>query len=290
MKLSVSNWIFGDEPFERSAERLSRLGCDGVELLGEPDIFSPSKVKAACAEHGLEVYSVLAMATGRRDLSHPDADVRAHAKSYVGSVLDFAEQLGASVVSTIPTAVMRTDPVGVEGREEDWWSGYQREWDLAVGSVRELAERASSAGITLAIEPINRYESYLLRTAEQARRFVADVGSPAVKVQLDTFHMSLEEADPAAAIRATGQALCNLHLADSNRRAVGDGGLDWPSILAALVEIGYEGPLTLEPVPSEPNVFLGVRMARHEALRDRDVEVSVDLLRRLLGAAPPAAG
>ena len=292
MKLSVSTWIFGDEPFEHSAARLARLGCDGVEVLGEPDRYTPAVIKEQCDRHGLAVYSVLAMATGDRDLAHPDRDVRAHGISYLRSVLAFASALGASIVSTIPTAVLRTDPIGAGGVEVDWLHGYEQEWALAVESVRDVAEEAEARGVTLAIEPINRYETYLVRTAEQARRFVADVGSSAVKIQLDTFHMNLEEADPAAAIRATGARLCNLHLADSNRRAVGDGCLDWASILAALLEIDYRGPLTLEPVPADPNVFLAVRMARNQPLHDRDIEVSIDHLRRLLGGAtahPPAA-
>lgn len=285
MKLSVSTWIFGDEPFEVSAERLARLGCDGVEPLGEPERFDPREIKEACARYELECFSVLAMAVGRRDLAHPDPDVRAHAERYLSSVLAFAEAIGAGVVATIPGSVARVDPVGVDATEEGWLAGYDREWDLAVASLRRVAKEAEARGIVLAVEPINRYETYLVRTAEQGRRFVAQVGSPAVKIQLDTFHMSIEEADPAAAIRATGPDLVNLHLADSNRRAVSDGRLDWAGILAALIEIGYRGPLTLEPAPPEPNLFLAVRMRRHLALRDRDIEVSVDHLRQLLGGA-----
>ena len=283
MKLSASTWIFGDEPFEATAQRLARFGCDGVEPLGEPERFDPHELRETCARHGLVPYSVLAMATGRRDLAHPEPDVRAHGERYLASVLAFAEALGASIVSTIPGSVARVDPVGVEPTEDAWSAGYEREWDLAVASVRRAGQEAGARGIVLAVEPINRYETHLLRTAEQARRFVAEVGSPAVKVQLDTFHMSIEESDPAAAIRATSRDLVNLHLADSNRRAVGDGRLDWPAILAALLEIGYQGPLTLEPAPPEPNLSLAVRMRRNLPLRDRDIEVSVAHLRRVLG-------
>lgn len=284
MQLSVSNWIFGDESFATTAERLARLGCDGVEILGEPDQFDPAEIKAHCREHGLKIFSVLSMATGRRDLAHPDKEVREHGLAYVRACLDLAGELGAAVVSTVPAAVFRLRPEGVEDSETSWQSGYEREWELAVESVRTLANHAGSLGVTLAIEPINRYETYLIRTAEQARRFVAQVGSDNVKLQLDTFHMGLEEADPADAIRACRGKVCNMHLADSNRRAVGDGKLDWAAILAALAESGYTGPLTLEPVPAEPNLFLAVRMTRHHALRERDIEVSTDYLRNLLSA------
>lgn len=282
MKLSVSTWIFGDEALAASLERLARLGCDGLELLGEPDRYDVTEVGRLARERGLEVFSLLCMATGSRDLAHPDDALRAGAVDYVRDCLAMAAALGAASVSTILTSVFRTAPVGDTLDEKTWQRARDREWRLAADSVQILAQEAERLGVQLAIEPINRYETYLLRSAEEARAFVAQSGSDAVRVQLDTFHMSIEEADLEAAIRATGPLLCNLHLADSNRRAPGDGRLDWHRILAALSDIGFTGPLTLEPVPSESNLFLAVRMARHAALRDRDVEVGVAHLRRCL--------
>jgi sugar phosphate isomerase/epimerase len=282
MKLSASTWIFGDEPLARSLDRLRRFGCDGVEVLGEADAYDPADIDRLCRERELKVFSVLNMATGSRDLAHPDAGVREGAIAHVRSCLEFAHALGAESVSTILTSVFRTAPVEAGPGEEEWQRARDREWEHAVKAVRTLAGRAAELGLMLAIEPVNRYETYLLRTAEQAREFVAEVGSRVVRVQLDTFHMSIEEADPARAIRETGSLLCNLHLADSNRRAVGDGKLDWPAILAALRDTGYDGPLTLEPAPPESDLFLAVRMKRHAALRDRDIESSVAHLRKSL--------
>lgn len=282
MKLSVSNWIFGDEPLAASLDRLKRFGCNGIELLGEADLYNPAEVSRLCRERELEVFSVLCMATGARDLAHPDPEIRHSAITYVRRCLELAHALGAQTVSTILTTVFRTAPVGAPTTEQAWQAGVEREWHHALDSVRLLAQQAARLGLTLAIEPINRYETYLLRTAAQAREFVAQVGSDAVGIQLDTFHLSLEEADPAQAIRQTGSLLRNLHLADSNRRAPGDGRLDWPAILAALQDIAYAGPLTLEPVPSESNLFLAVRMAGYAALRDRDIEVGTAYLRRQL--------
>lgn len=282
MKISVSNWIFGDEPLVASLDRLKRFGCDGIELVGEADLYDPTKVSRLCSERELEVFSVLCMATGTRDLAHPDPEIRHGAISYVRRCLELAHAVGARTVSTILTAVSRTAPVGAPSAEAEWQAGVALEWRHALDSVRLLAQHAAQLQLTLAIEPINRYETYLLRTAAQAREFVAQVGSEAVSIQLDTFHLNLEEDDPAQAIRQTGSLLSNLHLADSNRRTPGDGRLDWPAILTALHEIGYTGPLTLEPVPAESNLFLAVRMSGYAALRDRDIEVGAAYLRRQL--------
>jgi sugar phosphate isomerase/epimerase len=109
------------------------------------------------------------------------------------------------------------------------------------------------------VEPINRYESFLVNTCEQGLRFVREVGSEVVGLHLDTFHMNIEEADPAAAIRSAGDRLWLYHAADSNRQGIGRGHTDFQAQMAALSAIGYAGPIILECTAPGPNPFTPIK-------------------------------
>ena len=120
--------------------------------------------------------------------------------------------------------------------------------------MRGRAQRApgssqANAASESPLEPITRFETYLLNRAEQALAMVADVDLPNVGVCLDTYHMNQEEQDPLAAIRALGPRMFDFHVADSNRRPPGQGAIDWPAILAPSTRSSYEGHLTAEVDP-----------------------------------------
>jgi D-psicose/D-tagatose/L-ribulose 3-epimerase len=101
-----------------------------------------------------------------------------------------------------------------------------------------------------------------------------------VKLHLDTFHMNIEEKDPAEAIRRAGELLVNVHIADSNRQAVGYGHTDFEAIMTALGEIGYERALALEPLPPVPDPYIAARLRRYEHLRDVYAEECIARLRQ----------
>lgn len=117
---------------------------------------------------------------------------------------------------------------------------------LLVEALVELGEHAVSAGTTLFLEPLNRYEDYLVNTLADAVSVVEEVGSPGVAVIADTYHMSIEEADCAASIEAAGAHIQHVQLGDSNRLEPGAGHYDWPATLAALDRIGFDGWLAME--------------------------------------------
>lgn len=285
MKYSVSNWIYGDEPLERTCQRLSKYGYDGVELEGEPAKYRPEDVKRLCDKYALQVLSIAGMypwPTNERDLANPDPEIRRRAVAYLRHCVDLACGVGAPLVIVVPSAVGKTKPVqATYGDDGLWESEYKREWDYAVESVREAAKYGEDKGIMFAIEPINRYETYMVNSAEQARRFACEVGSRAVRVHLDTFHMNIEESDPAEAIRATGNMLINVHIADSNRQAVGRGHYDFAAMMKALKEIGYERSLALEPLPPVPDPYVAMKMKRYAGLWDVYAKESIDRLREL---------
>ena len=121
----------------------------------------------------------------------------------------------------------------------------EEEWQWAVDGLKEVFEHSQAEGIKLAVEPINRFETYFISRAAQAQA-LADAVSPEVGVCLDTFHLNIEEADPYEAIRAAGDRLVDLHVADNNRLACGMGSWDWKRVVEILGEIGYDGALTVE--------------------------------------------
>jgi D-psicose/D-tagatose/L-ribulose 3-epimerase len=115
-----------------------------------------------------------------------------------------------------------------------------------VEGLRAAAEHAGKAGVFLAIEPLNRFETHFLNTNEDAIKLVKAVDHPNIKVQLDTFHANIEEKDTPAAIRAAGPLLGHFHASESDRGTPGTGQVPWNDCFSALREIGYDGWVTIE--------------------------------------------
>jgi len=281
MKYSISNWIYAAEPLRTTFERLRRFGYDGIELKGEPEQYDAQKVKELCEEFDLQVFSVLGWSIWpfERDLAMPDPQLRQKALDYASQCVDLASAVEAPLVVVIPASAGRTSPMGDVTSEDAWVAAAEREWNFAVESVKRAADYAEQKGVLLAVEPINRYESFLLNNVDQGLRFVSEVGSKAMRLHLDAFHMNIEEEDPAEAVRKAGELLVNMHVSDSNRLAVGYGHTNFEAILQALKDIGYQGPLTLEPVPPHPNALLAVDMEPYLPLRDLYAEESIAALR-----------
>ena len=116
----------------------------------------------------------------------------------------------------------------------------------SVAAVARTAEVAREAGVALVLEVVNRFESNLLNTTAQGLAFIAATGSDHVALHLDTFHMNIEEASPAAAIRLAGDRLGYFHVGESNRGYLGDGVIDFAPIFDALLDVGYAGDVTFE--------------------------------------------
>jgi len=265
MRYGACTWIFGDEPLEEIATRLSALGCDGLELMGDLRLYRAREVKAILSDHGLDALSITPESV---DLAHPDRSVRDEAVDYYLRLLDFAAELGSPVVGC-HGAVGRIRAIGT----------YEEERAAYVESVRRIARRGKELGLRLAMEALNRYESHLLNTAEEAMRFVKEVGSPNVGILLDTYHMNIEEGDLRGAILEARERLFLFHVADSNRRGIGRGHIDFIGLYRALAQIGYDGPIVLECTASGPDPFTPVKGPGWREEVWRDVEESVELLR-----------
>ena len=123
----------------------------------------------------------------------------------------------------------------------------ERDIDRAICNMRVLSKIAEEYDVTLGMEVLNRYESYMMNTCEEALAFVDAVGSSHVKIMLDTFHMNIEEDNMGAAIRLAGDKLCHLHIGEQNRRVPGKGSIAWTEVGQALRDINYQGAVVMEP-------------------------------------------
>lgn len=120
-------------------------------------------------------------------------------------------------------------------------------WSRGVESVGKMAKTAEELGIEMCLEVVNRFETHILNTCEEGVKFCREVGSPNVKLLLDTFHMNIEEDNIAKAVRCAGNYMGELHVGEGNRKLPGQGALPWGEIGKALQEIGYEGSVVMEP-------------------------------------------
>ena len=120
------------------------------------------------------------------------------------------------------------------------------EWKRSVESLQQVGRRARELGVTLCVEPLNRFETYFLNTQEDASKFIDDIAEPNVRVHYDTFHANIEEKDPVEALKALGTRLGHFHISENDRGIPGTGHVDWRATLLALRDMGYEGWLTIE--------------------------------------------
>jgi D-psicose/D-tagatose/L-ribulose 3-epimerase len=281
MQYAVSNWIYGEEPLRDQFARLARYGYQGIEMVGEPSRYAVPEVKKLCQEFGIRVSSVLGWSIWGipgRDAASPDERERAAALEYGKSCVRLASELGAPVLVVLPAPAGRTAPMGSPQSEDAWLTGYRTEWDLAADSLRKLSAYAKDHGVVLGLEPINRYETFLVYNVDLALRLIGQVGSENLKIHLDTFHMNIDEADLVKAVHKAGDLLVNAHVSDSNREAPGRGHIDFVRLLKAFDKINYRGYLTLEPVPPGSDPLLASRMSKNMPLRDIYAQESIAYL------------
>ncbi|MGD8792307.1 MAG: sugar phosphate isomerase/epimerase family protein [Anaerolineae bacterium] len=245
IRLGACTWTFGDLSLREITRRLRALGFDGVELMGELAQYTAEEAAQILCDHGLVVFS---LTPENVDLAHPDKMVRQQAVDYYLRLLDFAAALDQPLVSCH----------GLVGRVRAVTT-HAEEYDLLLESVHQIAEQAQALDLRLVMEVLNRYEAHLLNTAAEAVRFVADLGAGNVGILLDAYHMNVEEADPAAALRLAGERLWLYHAADSNRQGIGRGHTDFEAQLSALADIDYAGPIILECTAPGPDPFTAIK-------------------------------
>ncbi len=224
----------------KACETAGRLGFDAIEIFAAgPEAVDVPALHELLSAHRL---SVAAFGTGggwvrhKLTLTSASAEVRARAVEFISGMIHLASQFGAAVI------------IGsMQGRSEGEVSRADALNHLG-SSITKLADLASQKKVTILYEHLNRYETNLLNRIEDVLPFVTPLG-PNVKILADLFHMSIEEANIAEAIRAAGPHIGHVHLADSNRRPAGLGHTDFKPIFTALRQIGYNGYISAEAFP-----------------------------------------
>ena len=131
----------------------------------------------------------------------------------------------------------------------------KEEWAMVVRNVKELAQYAEARGRQICIEPLNRFETDFLNTCDQGLKLIRAVGSKAVKLHLDTFHMNIEEKFQGPAIRKAGKLLGHFHACGSDRGTPGNDHIDWKGVAAALKAIRYQGDVVIESFTTDVKVI-----------------------------------
>ena len=261
MHLSMHNWMRA-EPIEVTIARLAKYGYKSIEISGEPEKYDTKEVRGLLNQYGLSCWgSVTLMFPG---LCFPAADeaTRARTVKYVKDCITMVKELDGQEMTIVPGTVGKVNPDSTP----------EKEWDWAVEGLKEVYDHAQKAGVRMALEPLNRFETYFVSRADQALALAEAVG-PDCGVCLDTFHLNVEEADMLASIRRAGPRLVDFHVADNNRLACGMGALNWTAIVRTLKDIGYDGALTVEfvaPIDRTPaNPF-------PEAIEQHPVNISAE--------------
>jgi sugar phosphate isomerase/epimerase len=223
---------FLPQGWQDALARTAGAGYEVVELaITDPTSVDSTRVAADLRRAGLRLSSITtgqAAAKEGLSLSSPDDHVRRRAVERIHAHARFAAPFDAVVI----VGLLR----GTDGDQA-----------LLVESLRECAR--SAPRVRLAVEPLNRYDSRLLNTVAEALAVVDAVGAENVGLLFDTFHANIEEPEIGEAIRAAGDRLAHVHLADSNRWPPGHGHLDFRAVWDALDDIGYGGNLVLECFP-----------------------------------------
>ncbi len=243
MHLSTHNWMRA-EPLETTVRRIKQYGYESIEISGEPEQYDVGETRALLKDTGMRCWGAVTLMLEERNLAAKDEGQRAASIQYVKDVATMVSELDGEIVTLVPATVGKVVPDGTP----------EEEWEWMVEATKECFDHAWAKGVKIAIEPLNRFETYFFNRCAQALA-LADAVSPHCGVCLDAFHLNIEEEDMYEAIRLAGDRLFDFHVADNNRFAAGLGALDWPKIVGTLKEIGYDGALTNEfvaPVDRTP--------------------------------------
>jgi D-psicose/D-tagatose/L-ribulose 3-epimerase len=243
VKFGVSTWLW-TSPFQTSSidelfSKVASMGYEYVEIAVEdPALIDGSAVKAGLAKYKLK--AIVCGAFGQtRDLTNEDPAVHQTSFDYIEACLDFCKMWDVKFFAgPMYSAVGKARMVSPEQRE--------KEWQLAVYNLRIVCDMAASRGLEIALEPLNRFESDLINTADDVLRLVTDINHPAAKIVLDGFHMNIEEPDIVAAIKLAGDLLIHVQVSENYRGTPGTGQTNWAAYKEGLEAINYKGVISIE--------------------------------------------
>jgi len=218
-------------------KKVADMGYDGVEIpLIDLTVIDLKAVRKAKEAAGVGLTSCCVMNDGA-NLCSTDTKERQAGLERLKKMIDLTAEMGGEAAAGPIYAPVRH--LTGKARTED-------EWKWCLDAVRAAAEHAEKAKVNLAVEPLNRFETYFVNTYADATKLVKEVNHPRLKVLTDTFHGNIEEKDVAASIRACGPYVGHFHASENDRGVPGTGHVPWKECFAALKEIGYDRWVTIE--------------------------------------------
>ena len=250
MRFGINSFLF-TSPFTNASTKLFKQfktwGFETIEIaIEDPSHIDPAHVKAELDKAKLACGSVCAaMGPGRDFRGTPEEQKTA--MDYCKALIDQMVVLGCpTLIGPVYSVVGKADAVEA--------SAQKVEWALVVKNLKELSAYAEKRGVQIAVEPLNRFETDFLNTCDQGLKLIKAVGSPALKLHLDTFHMNIEEKDQATAIIKAGKHLAHFHACGSDRGTPGNDHIDWKPIAKALKKIKYKGDVVIESFTTDVKV------------------------------------
>ncbi|MBN9690251.1 MAG: sugar phosphate isomerase/epimerase [Verrucomicrobia bacterium] len=276
MRFGINTFLFVS-PFTTASVKLlpkfKKWGFDSIEIpVEDPSHIDPVKVKAALDKNGLVCGSICACMGPGRDFRGTDEEQQT-AMTYCKALVDQAVALGgAKIIGPVYSVVGKAD--AVEPAQQ------KVEFQLVVKNLKELAKYAESKGITICIEPLNRFETDFLNTCDQGLKLLKAVNSKALRLHLDTFHMNIEEKNQAVAIKKAGALLGHFHACGTDRGTPGSDSLNWKEIVSALKAVKYNGDVVIESFTTDVKVIARAAAIWRRIQPTRD-EIAVDGLKNL---------
>jgi D-psicose/D-tagatose/L-ribulose 3-epimerase len=249
MKFGVNTWVWTapltTEELEVLAPKIAKMGFNHIEIpIDDPKTLDFKKCGEIINKAGIFSISCCVAMSPDRDLIDPDPLVRQNGVEYVKASIDGLALVGGkNLVGPFYSAVGRTWQQSAEEREHDM--------QILVAILKDLADYAGKKGIFLGVEPINRFETSFINTADQVIELVDRVNHPSCKVMLDTFHMNIEENSMGDAIRKVGSRLVQVHSNENNRGTPGAGHVPWKEVAQALKDIKFDGVFVIESFTSK---------------------------------------
>jgi len=241
IKLGISTWLWTDRFSDShcfAVDAAGKMGCDVIEFsIMDPDVFPTEKIMESLKAYDMIPVTSTVLLEGANPISEDEA-LRKNAVGHMKKIIDITKRLGAKTTA------------GVNYAASGYMTGKlrtEREVELSVSCMKEAARYAAeTSDIVIALEPVKRFESHFLNRAEQALEYIEIAGCPNLGVQLDTFHMNIEERDPIEAILSCGDKLKHMHLCENNRGTPGMGHIPWADVFKALKKIGFNGTTAME--------------------------------------------
>jgi D-psicose/D-tagatose/L-ribulose 3-epimerase len=263
------------------AKKVAELGFDILEVsAGQLLVMSNHEIdelRALTKDLGIIITSNIGPAKDK-DVASKDPEIRKAGIQYLTDIMKAMDRLDSRALVGVLYSYWPCDFTDVD-KEATWARG--------VKSVKELGKTAESLGIDYCLEVVNRFETFVLNTSEEAVRYCKDVDNKNVKILLDTFHMNIEEDNIGDAIRLAGNYLGHLHVGEGNRKVPGKGHLPWDEIGQALRDINFDKGVVMEPfvlegggIGRDIKVWRDLSSNADQKKLDQDIRASLEFLKK----------